>query len=479
MRIFLFLITSISLSISVSGQDVKLSSIENLQAEIYKLQDDPDMAHATWGLCVLDLKKDSIIAEYNGSVGLVPASSLKVLTTVTALSVLGENFRYETKIQYDGTLDTINGVIYGNLYIKGSGDPSLGSKFFQKEKDTVYATQKWAAMLRSKGIHKIEGSVIADPGIFEQEMIPDNWTWGDLGNYFGAGPSGLNYRDNQYHVFFQSGNEGDTAKVTKISPVIPGLVMHTCVRAAGTKDYANFYGAPYSNIRYAVGTIPPHRTDFEVDVSMPDPAHYCAYEFDSLLKKNFIRVSGPPQTLRELELVGKKDEKKHRTTLYTEYSPKLSDMVYWTNKKSLNLFAESMLKTLAYRRSGLGTVNSGTDAVAAFLLSKKIDIRGLHMNDGSGLSRSNEITPRQFVAVLKLVHKEACFKAFYKSLPEYSPGIVAKGGYITRVRSYTGYATKRNGDLLAFSIIVNNYDCPPADMVKKMEKLLDLIGQLD
>jgi D-alanyl-D-alanine carboxypeptidase/D-alanyl-D-alanine-endopeptidase (penicillin-binding protein 4) len=369
-------------------------------------------------------------------------------------------------------------VLYGNLYILGSGDPSLGSKFFQGEKDTVSVCRKWATQIRAMGIRKIEGSVIADPGVFENESIPDNWTWGDIGNYFGSGPCGLNYRDNQCRVFYQSGNEGDTAKITKVIPVVPGLKMVSNVRAGGTKDYANFYGGPFDDLRYATGTIPPQRSDFEVDVSMPDPAWYCAYELDSLLRKKFVSILGKPQSLQQPG-GNKTVDRKHRITLLTEYSPKLSEIVHWTNKKSINLFAESMLKTIAWKKTGFGTLNGGTDAITLFLAYRSIDVKGMHLNDGSGLSRSNNITPRQFVSVLKLVKREPCFKSFYKSLPELGPGLVAKGGYITRVRSYTGYATKRNGDLLAFSLIANNYECNPADMVKKLEKLIELIGKLE
>jgi len=473
--LFLFLIPA---RLFCQDKDFKLSPLETLKAEIYNLQDDPDIVHGTWGICVLDIKKDSVIAEYNSGVGLVPASSLKVVTTVAALSTLGENYRYETKIQYDGTLDTINGVIYGNLYILGSGDPTLGSKFFQGEKDTLSLSLKWAMLLRAKGIRKIEGSVIADPGIFETESVPDNWTWGDMGNYFGAGPSGLNYRDNQFRVYYQSGNEGDTARITKTVPALPGIHMFSTVKAGGTKDYANFYGAPFDNLRYATGTIPPNKTDFEVDVSMPDPAYCCAYELDSVLRKNYVSILGKPYSLQGPGKSGITD-RKHRITLLSEFSPKLSDIVYWTNKKSINLYAESMLKTMAYKKTGIGSLNNGTDAVTAFMVTNRIDIHGLHLNDGSGLSRSNAITPRQFVAMLRIAKRAPFFKAFYKSLPEHSPTVVAKGGYITRVRSYTGYATKKNGELLAFSLIANNYDCLPADMVKKLEKLLDLIGQLN
>ena len=474
----LFFLLSLTCSLNFFSQDVKLSPLENLQAEIYKLQDDPDLKHGSWGICVLDAKKDSVMAEYNSAVGLVPASSLKVVTTAAALCTFGENYRFETKIQYDGILDTINGVLYGNLYIKGGGDPTLGSKYFLKDKDTVAVAWKWARLLQTKGIHKIEGSVIADPTLFDVNTIPETWIWGDMGNYYGAGAGGLNYRDNLYSIYFQSGNDGDTAKITKISPSMPGLKLYNYVRAGGTKDNAYVYGAPYDNFHFITGSIPSKRNDYQVDGAMPDPAFYCAYEVDSVCRKCGIQILGKPQSLRKLRLTNM-DVKKRRITLFSEYSPRLAEIIWWTNKKSVNLFAESMLRNLAVRRTGYGAEGSGTDAVTAFWAGKGVDVKGFYMNDGCGLSRWNSITPRQFTEMLRVESRDPGFKTFYKSLPEYNSNVVAKGGYITRVRSYTGYSTRKNGNLITFSLIVNNYDCSPVDARKKLEKLLDLIGQLD
>ncbi|MFI5148737.1 MAG: D-alanyl-D-alanine carboxypeptidase/D-alanyl-D-alanine-endopeptidase [Bacteroidia bacterium] len=472
---FVFLLLTVR---GLFAQDTKLSPVEILKAEIYKLQDDPDFQHGVWSLCVLDVKKDCVLAEYNSGIGLVPASSLKVVTTGAAIALLGENYRYETKIQYDGLYDSINGILYGNLYIKGSGDPTLGSKYFLKEKDTVSTLWKWTHLLQSKGIRKIEGSVIADPMLFDVNTIPETWIWGDMGNYYGAGAGGLNYRDNLYSVYFQSKNEGDSVQISKIVPAIPHLQLYNYVRAAGTKDNAYIYGVPYDPFHFVTGSIPARRTDYTVDGAMPDPAWYCAYELDSVMRKSGIQILGKPLSLREIRLLNK-DEKKHRQTLFSEYSPRLGDIIWWTNKKSVNLFAESMLKTLALRRSGVGAEGAGTDAVTAFWTGKGVNLKGFYMNDGCGLSRWNSITARQFTAILRVATRDPGFKSFYKSFPEYNSTIVAKGGYITRVRSYTGYATKRNGELLAFSIIANNYDCSPVDARKKLEKLVDLIGQLN
>ena len=127
-------------------------ALNALKAEIKKLKSDKDLEHAIWGITVKDLKADQVLVEYNSHTGLIPASSLKTVTTATALMLFGADYSYQTYLQYDGMLDTVNGVLYGNLYIKGSGDPSLDSKYFYKEGDSVSAIQKWAAVLKAKNI---------------------------------------------------------------------------------------------------------------------------------------------------------------------------------------------------------------------------------------------------------------------------------------------------------------------------------------
>ena len=114
------------------------------KSQISNLQNDTDLAHASWSVCVLDVKKDSLIAEYNSELSLTPASTMKIVTTSCALALLGWNFQYQTFIDYDGKLDSAKGILHGNLYIKGSGDPTLDSETFRKKSDTISLTDQWA-----------------------------------------------------------------------------------------------------------------------------------------------------------------------------------------------------------------------------------------------------------------------------------------------------------------------------------------------
>src|ERR1051325_6780021 len=171
-KIFLCLFLPVFLSAFIAGDNASVTRLKN---EVNKLKKDPDLLHGIFGVYVLDVKKDSVLFDYNGGIGLVPASSQKTLTTAAALCLLGEDYKFETKIEYDGVLDSAKGVLKGNIYIHGSGDPSLASKYFKDDKDTTEVVEKWAKLISLKGIKRIEGAVIADASAFDDEMVPSTW----------------------------------------------------------------------------------------------------------------------------------------------------------------------------------------------------------------------------------------------------------------------------------------------------------------
>lgn len=468
-------------------------SISKLNIEIEKLKTDEALKHAVWSICVMPVKKDTILAEYNSNISLVPASTLKIVTTGAALSMLGGDFKFETKLQYDGVFDTLTGIIKGNLYIIGGGDPTLESEYFKDKKDSLSTTDKWAELLKKKGIKKIEGAIIGDAGIFDDNMIPAQWIWADIGNYFGAGASGLSYHDNKYTLYLKSGVVGSKSLITKTKPDINGLQMVNNVSSGGNDDNAFIYGAPYSYYREIQGTIPANKNNYEVEGSIPDPALYCAQSLESSLKKIGIKITKKATTTRVLK---EADEYlfSNKTTLYKHYSPTLNEIIYWTNFKSNNLYAEHLLKYIAYKKDGIGRENEGTEIITAFWKNKGVDVNGFFMNDGCGLSRSNVITTKTEAQILRLMAKDKNFKAYYKSFPiagkigpldnfcegtSAKDNLCAKSGYITRARGYAGYVKNKKGEMLCFSLLANNYECTPPEMKKKLEKLMIAIAEME
>ena len=452
---------------------------------------DPQLKNASFGFYVIDLKTGKAVATYDPDRSLVPASTQKLVTTATALDMLGPNYRAKTLLEYDGYIDSMC-VLQGNVYLKGGGDPALAGSTFKKRYEHLLL--EWADAIQQLGVDSIAGAVIGDASIFDHDMIPATWIWGDMGNYYGAGPCGLTWRDNKVVHSFSSGPEkGDLTHVDCTFPYIPGYQVQNSVKAANNKrDLAFFYGAPYSDFRYVEGTIPANKEEFMVTGSMPDPALLAAWELEGKLWELGIPVGGKATTVRHLQMAGTY-EKVERTEVDKIYSPALSSLVKQTNLYSVNLYAEHILNFVALKRYGRGSTTSGTNAVVDFWTKKGMDVEGFHPNDGSGLSRFNAVTARQLVFVLQYMKtKSKQYKTFYASLPvagksgtlksigrntAASGRVHAKSGTMSRIKSYAGYVSTVNDKELAFAMVLNNCNCSGSEVKKKLEKLMVAMAQ--
>lgn len=481
-RIFVFLLAA---AFCLSG----ISPV-GLQNEIDRLNADTVLAHGDWGFCVMTVDSGKLIASHNMQQSLIPASTLKTLTTGAALGLLGPDYKYETKIEYDGVYDSLNGIIKGNVYIHGSGDPSFNSARFPTPGDTIPLFQSLPYRLSFKGIKKIEGNIIGDASCFSDNPIPDGWTWSDIGQYYGAGACGLTYRDNSVSLFFDSSK--DSCVLTKTDPVIRNIFYYSHVMADGKKDEALVYGGPFGSTYYVQGSIPPGKKDFEVKASHPDPAYQCAKDFYELCGK-IISISGRPTTVRKMQFTNEKVAVK-RKTLSVVYSPPLSDIVKETNLHSDNLYAEQLLRTLGMLKGKGGTTEDGVEVVRNYWRSLGINIDGLYMTDGSGLSRSNGITTLIQASILQKAAQQKWFPDFLLSLPVAGRSgsmsslckgtlaennLQAKTGYINRARGYAGYVKTKSGKLLCFSVLANNYTCSATEMKKRLERILVAMGNLE
>jgi D-alanyl-D-alanine carboxypeptidase/D-alanyl-D-alanine-endopeptidase (penicillin-binding protein 4) len=461
-----------------------------LQSEIDKLNADDALKHGVWGFCVMTADSGKIIASNNPELSLMPASTMKIITTGAALGLLGEDFRYETRIEYDGTFEASTGTIKGNLYIRGCGDPTLGSSYF-RSKDSTSSFDSIPYWLKQKGVKYITGNIIADETCFDWNPVPDGWQWGDLGQYYGAGSCGLAYRDNRVTLHFNS-TRPDSVVLERIVPFPQGVNYQSAVKADGKKDEAYVYGAPFGNLFRIEGTIPPQRKDFEVEASNPDPAFQCAVDLLNALVKNGIPVGKKAYTMRRLQLEGPVATAK-ASFLFSIRSPKLSDIVRQTNIHSDNTYAEQLCRTLGMLKGEAGTTEAGINVIRNYWQSQGISLEGLNMTDGCGLSRSNLVTTQVEASILQKICSMKWYNTFDHSLPvagrEGSMTSLCKGtlaennlhaktGYINRARGYAGYVKTKSGKLLCFSLLANNYTCTAAEMKKKLEKILVAMAEL-
>ncbi len=457
--------------------------VAQLNKFVAEWAEDKDLKSAVLSYCVYDYKNDLVLAENNAHTFMIPASTMKAITTAAALKTLGNNYKFTTKIAYTGKFTKETGVIDGDVLIIGSGDPTIQSESFYKP-DSTTLMDKWAQALSAAGVKEIKGKIIGDASAWEH-LVPGHWIWADIGNYFGAVPCGLSFMDNKFKVIFNSKEVGSTAEVVKIKPesLTSKMTIVNKVIAKGTEDEAFVYGDPFGYTKYISGKIPPNKKNFEVEAAMPDPALICAESLLNSLKKTGIKCNSIATSNYE-----KKDTSFKSVTLYTHYSPSLEKIVQVTNITSNNLFAETLLRAMAY-----GSPSNGIELVKKFLVAKGIETSELYMTDGSGLSRADLVTTTLQAKMLgKIQADNMIAKSFYNSLPvagkqgsmsnigkgTYSEGKMrAKTGYINRARGYCGYVTTKTGKEVSFSILFNNYNCSAKEAKVKIEKFLVALGE--
>ena len=478
--LFICLIAAVQAQHKTNSIDVAISALAK----------DFSLKNASISFVVKDLDSSVIISEYNPNLSLPSASTMKVVTTAAALDILGSYLKFETKIMYDGYIDS-NNVLQGNIYIKGGGDPTLGSKYF-KEKYGLFLSS-WVGQIGKLGIDSIAGGVIGDASLFSDEYVASTWSWGDIGNYYGAGVSGLTIYDNTVEFQFSSGPSAhDSTFVDCFYPYTPDLIIDNKVKASDTKkDLAYIYGGPNNPTRTVTGTIPKGQVGYMVKGSTHEPAYVTAFELESALWEYGISVGGNATTIRRMKSSGNYFESERKAIFITK-SPTVGQIVYWTNLISNNLYAEHLLKHIGVKKYGDGSVFSSTLAVTKYWSSKGIDMTGFYMNDGSGLSRSNAITASQLVEILAYMKLKSKYsKSFLSSLPvagktgtlrsigkktKIAGNLKAKSGTMTRIKSYAGYVKSASGRNLAFAIVINNHNCTSFQIKKKLEIVMVALG---
>lgn len=466
-----------------------LYSQNSIQQKINSISAESFFKHASISFEVRDLTTNKRIAVKNHQTSLIPASVFKLFSTASSLELLGPQHKFHTYLQYDGFIDE-GGQLIGNVYIKGGGDPALGSEHFKNNYGDYI--QKWVSALQNKGIKSIKGKIIGDATYFDDNVVPDGWIWSDIGNYYGAGPNGLSVHDNTCKVKFKSGpNAGDSTVFLGTEPEIPGLQVDNRVLASNkNSDNCWVFGAPYSNYRVLEGTIPKGRSLYQkTKASIPDPAYFLA----SLVAKRCAAVGITTlgaSTLRLEKLSGDSRMAK-RFNLDTVYSPTLKKIVERTNHKSVNLYAEHVLIQAALKRDPMAKdTESAADVVDTFWENK--GVTGLFLHDGSGLSRKNAVSAHGLVKLLSIMNQSKNKKAFYESLPisgktgtirsmckntVASGKVHAKSGSMSNVRSYAGYVETVSGKKLAFAIVFNNFTCSSRVVKQRVASLFDTMAQ--
>lgn len=434
-------------------------------------ENDPQLKSAIASLYVLD-EAGTVVFQKAGNVGLAPASTQKIITAATTYQLLGKDFRYETKFGYYGAVN--DGKLDGGLYVKPSGDPTLGSWRWQATTEDE-VVMRLVKALRKTGI-KTFPSLLLDQQGWEAENIPGGWIWDDVGNYYGAGAGVLNWRENQYDLFLKSGpTVRDAVIVTGTKPHLYGVYFRSQVKAAGkgTGDNSYIYLPVGGNLADVRGTIPYGEDRFTISGAMPSPLNQFLSTLHDSLRRNGYTQEWNTVFSDQFSKVKMPAEVKF---FHVEQSPPLDSIVFWFLRKSINLYGEALAKTMARQKGKTASAAEASDLIRDYWKEKGLGIHSseLNLHDGSGLSPQNRVTTHALALVLHHAKNQPWFAGYFNGFPTYN-GMRLKSGTIGGAKGFCGYHTAKDGTSYTVAFIVNNYDGSSASVVQKMYKVLDVL----
>jgi D-alanyl-D-alanine carboxypeptidase/D-alanyl-D-alanine-endopeptidase (penicillin-binding protein 4) len=435
--------------------------------------------YASYSVLVRDLETGKDVVSLNAEKAMISASLMKLVTTSAATEKLGPQFSFLTRFWIDGTVRT--GTLHGNLIIEGGGDPTLGSKYF-KDQNPDLILSRISVFLKKAGINSIDGEMLIDETRYDPFRYPSKRLWEDMGNYYGAPPSALTWRDNSFEVGLKSPvTAGAACEVVSVSPWAKDIAFRSFVKAAShRKDSAYIYGFPGLKEWQIRGSIPAGRNHFSIKGALPDPGMALAEEIRELLDQeksiNIAQIDDGQwrKTAREIGVIK---------------SPALEEIIRLTNHKSINLFADHLLLELGLKGndSFASIWDKGLWETAHFW-NNRIDDGFLKIEDGSGLSPLNKMSSLFLVQMLENLYNEGVyFEAFKNSLaqngqtgtlkymwrqPSLTGKIFGKSGSMQDVLGYAGYYFPDQGNPQVFSIIINHHDMETREVRKIVENYM-------
>ncbi len=461
-----------------------LTAQSSVAQAVAQFSNDPELRGATVAIDVIKVSTGERVASYRPELSCIPASTQKLLTTAAAMDILGEGYRFTTQLLVTGKIE--GGVLQGDVYLIGGGDPSLASPQLKGVPGLEALLDRWLKALTAAGIRRINGRIIADASYYATDGVAPGWPWSDIGNYYGAGAYGLNIHENFYFLdFLQRPKEGSRPLLQGARPQVPGLVLKNELRSGprGSGDQAYIYGAPYNYENFVRGTIPVGTRRFTIKGALPDPPLFAAQALCRHLEAAGIPVSLAAESDRSLG-TGRYEPGK---VLDTYESPPLAQLIDRTNLRSINLYAEVLLREINKARGTVPYALSSTDVLLDWLSAQGLATETINLEDGSGLATRNFFSPEFMTSFLRAQEAEARWRASIPvagrsgSMKGYLKGtaaegrLAAKSGSLNGARAYAGYVTRRDGEELAFAIMVNNYRLSGRQLRNNMMQLMEAL----
>ncbi len=432
--------------------DPRIAAVNAILDEAAK---DPGLTGAAIGFCLLDPEGEVIVARH-ADTAQIPASSLKTLTTATALEVLGPTYRFTTRLG----VSSPDAEGRADLIILGGGDPMLSPADLDA----------WVQKLVEAGMTNVPGRVIGDGRRFSGSTFADFWNWGDIGNGYGSPVSGLNLGHNRFFATFAPGEKvGDPATFVSALPEVPGVTWwnETTTAAEGSGDGIVIHGGERATVMHLRGTVP-LGGEIEVTGAVPDPERFAAHHLRELLVSVGMEVSGEARGAGELFLAGEPVPVIEKELL-VHPSPPLLDII-----KSIHDTSDNQETECVYRTLGLEAGLPPDEVIRSHWQQRGLDLSALRLVDGSGLARADYITPAALARLQHLAAGGPAGEAYLGSLLKTAGDrLHFKAGAMSAIRSYTGLIESESG-LLAFALMVNHY--PDGAAVNQLQQ--EIFGAL-
>ena len=441
------------------------------------LTSNPNTQDANIGVLICDYHSGDTIDAYRANSVIPPASTMKLLTGATALELWGVDYRIATPITHSGYIQ--DGVLYGNLYIEGKGDPTFGSRYVGSQ-NFMY---QWVRKLREAGIQRITGSVVADLSFFDGDALNPSWLWEDAGNYYAPGIFSLSYQDNTMNIVLRSGPIGSLAEVLYTTPEIPEVTFENHIRCPQiTYDGAFVHGMPYNNHRYLVGSVPSNRQTFGVRGDMPNPGLILARDFTKILQTSGIAVDEDATFMSE-----RPANESARTLLFQHESEPLSEIIRHMEQESDNLYAEMIFRIFGSKYALPCTIHNASDFLREYWKNRGVNFRSAKILDGCGLAPQDAVSPSMYVQLLRYMYRSKNRDVFLNTLPCSGESgtlssflrdtplhgkVYAKSGTIGGTKNYAGYIFLPDGRVWVFAVMVNSANCKARKIQNVIEEYL-------
>lgn len=464
--------------------------LERLQRDLLGLVEGYPYGAPRWSVLVVSVDAGDTLFSHRPDALLAPASNAKLLTTAAALERLGPRYRFRTYLLTRGRVR--DGVLEGDLVIYGTGDPGVGDRLYPTKNHVFH---RLVDRLEALGVREVRGDLVGDASFLPGPLRPDGWDRKDLNDHFAPGVSALSFNENVVSFRVAASRPGLRPEVQTIPDQGALDIRNNALTVAGSPRprLAILRQAPLDPVRIE-GRIRSGSRDVWRQMTVPDPARFALSVFRRVLEDRGIALAGRERVVRTRsasvlpsgKVVAPALQEGPRTRVLAAHaSPPLSEYLEVVNKRSNNLFAELIFRTLGRVSEGVGTEAASRRAVLETLAELEVDTTGVVQADGSGLSGLNRVSAGTLVGLLERMVRRPAGRTYRESLPEAgrrrelgrmyrtaaAGNLQAKTGTIEDVSALSGYVRTEDGEQLAFSVLVNE-----ARSVLSAKRIEDRLG---